>query len=200
MTADEIHKALLEKHEDAILGFHGEASQPYVEVDPMRIHELADTLKNELGFDRLHTTTGVDYEGIDEKGRGKHREINQYEEDGTVRLVEGEATGELGVVYHLESLTSGDRIVLKVRLDRNEPEVESVSGVWRTALWCERETYDFYGIEFLNHPDLRRILLPEDWVGWPLRKDYQMPRAYHDVPLEGLPLAVREQQATEDPS
>ena len=69
--------------------------------------------------------------------------------------------------------------------------------VWPLALWGERETYDMYGIDFVDHPDLRRMLLPEDWEGWPLRKDYQMPARYNEVPLEGLPLAVREKQEVE---
>jgi NADH-quinone oxidoreductase subunit C len=84
-------------------------------------------------------------------------------------------------------------VKLSVRMPRENPQVQSVALVWTTAEWGERETYDFYGIDFVDHPDLRRILLPEDWEGWPLRKDYQMPSRYHDVPLEGMPYAVREE-------
>jgi len=83
------------------------------------------------------------------------------------------------VVYHLLSLTHATRLTLKVRLTEEQPRVPSVVGVWPTANWHERETYDFYGIEFTGHPDLTRILLPEDWVGWPLRKD--SPLGYEEV-------------------
>jgi len=61
------------------------------------------------------------------------------------------------------------------------PQVPTVSHVWRTAEWHEREVYDLSGIEFVGHPDMRRILCPEDWVGHPLRKDYQMPEEYHGI-------------------
>ena len=61
------------------------------------------------------------------------------------------------------------------------PKVPSVSGVWSTANWHEREVYDLCGVEFTGHPDLRRILCPEDWVGHPLRKDYEMPLEYHGI-------------------
>ncbi len=81
------------------------------------------------------------------------------------------------VVYHLYSVPFAKRVRLKVWLAENE-EVESVCCVWESANWYERETYDMFGIRFANHPDLRRILLPEDWEGFPLRKDY---------PLEGPP-------------
>ena len=74
-------------------------------------------------------------------------------------------------VYNLLSLSNSLRFTLKVRIPEENPRVPSVVDVWPTANWHERETYDFYGIEFTGHPDLRRILLPEDWVGWPLRKD-----------------------------
>ncbi len=81
------------------------------------------------------------------------------------------------VVYHLYSVPFSKRVRLKVWLSEDE-EVESVCCVWEAANWYEREAYDMFGIRFANHPDLRRILLPEDWEGFPLRKDY---------PLEGPP-------------
>ena len=83
------------------------------------------------------------------------------------------------VVYHLLSITHNRRFVLKVRLAEDAARVPSVTGVWPTANWHEREAYDFYGIVFDGHPDLTRILLPEDWVGWPLRKD--SPLGYEEV-------------------
>ncbi len=83
------------------------------------------------------------------------------------------------LVYSLLSLTQNARFTLKVRLPEEQPRVATVRGVWPTADWHERETYDFYGIEFAGHPDLTRILLPEDWVGWPLRKD--SPLGYEEV-------------------
>lgn len=83
------------------------------------------------------------------------------------------------VVYGLLSLAHADRVHLKVRVPEENPRVPSVVDVWSTANWLEREQYDFYGIEFTGHPDLTRILLPEDWVGWPLRKD--SPLGYEEV-------------------
>jgi len=83
------------------------------------------------------------------------------------------------VVYHLLSLTHNSRFVLKVQVPEAKPRVPSVSGLWPTANWHEREAYDFYGILFDGHPDLTRILLPDDWEGWPLRKD--SPLGYTEV-------------------
>ena len=83
------------------------------------------------------------------------------------------------VVYGLLSITHNARLTLKVEVAEENARVPSVVSVWPTADWLERETYDFYGIEFTGHPDLRRILLPEDWVGWPLRKD--SPLGYEEV-------------------
>lgn len=95
------------------------------------------------------------------------------------------------VVYHLLSLSHAQRFVLKVRLSEEQPRLPSVIGVWPTANWHERETYDFYGIEFTGHPDLTRILLPEDWVGWPLRKDsplgYEEVAFTHNTPNRTIP-------------
>jgi len=95
------------------------------------------------------------------------------------------------VVYHLLSLTHECRFVLKVELTDEQPRLASVCGVWPTANWHERETYDFYGIVFEGHPDLTRILLPEEWVGWPLRKDsplgYQEVAFTHNTPNRTVP-------------
>ena len=95
------------------------------------------------------------------------------------------------VVYGLLSITRNARVTLKVAVTEENPRVPTVLGVWSTADWHERETYDFYGIEFTGHPDLTRILLPEDWVGWPLRKDsplgYEEVAFTHNTPDRTLP-------------
>ena len=82
-------------------------------------------------------------------------------------------------IYSLLSLEHNLRFTLKVMVAEVQPKVPTVVGVWPTANWHERETYDFYGITFAGHPDMTRILLPEDWVGWPLRKD--SPLGYEEV-------------------
>jgi NADH:ubiquinone oxidoreductase subunit C len=79
------------------------------------------------------------------------------------------------MVYHLRSTTTLDNIVVKIKLDRSNPEVITVSDIWRGAELFEREVYDLFGVIFLEHPDLRRLLLTDDWVGYPLRKDYEDP-------------------------
>jgi NADH-quinone oxidoreductase subunit C len=76
------------------------------------------------------------------------------------------------VVYHLHSIERNERVRLKCRLRGDDPVIESVTGVWRGANWYEREVFDLFGIKFLGHPDLRRIMMPDDWEGYPLRKDY----------------------------
>lgn len=89
--------------------------------------------------------------------------------------VSGIDAGEsLIVVYHLSSSDFKTNVMLKVWLDKNYPEIESLSHIYSAANWHERETFDLLGIKFKNHPDLKRILLPDDWVGHPLRKDYIM--------------------------
>ena len=90
--------------------------------------------------------------------------------------------GLLSVYYHLESTKLKHKITLKVSTDRNNPEVSTVTEVWKGADWHEREAYDMFGIIFLNHPDLRRILMPYDWeAGFPLRKDYENPEFYQGM-------------------
>ena len=78
------------------------------------------------------------------------------------------------VNYHLFSITKHHRVRLKVVLNEDDAHVPTVTGVWRTANWHERETYDLFGVGFDNHPDLRRILLPDDWQGHALRKDFPL--------------------------
>ncbi len=85
------------------------------------------------------------------------------------------------VVYHLWSYTYRHGIVLKVELDRKDPKVATVEPVWKAANWLEREVYDLYGVTFVGHPDLRRIMLPDDWVGHPLRKDYTEAGGWHGM-------------------
>lgn len=87
------------------------------------------------------------------------------------------------VVYHLFSVALKHTLVLKVKIDRVSPSVASVVDIWPGMGWHERETFDMYGIRFEGHPNLRRILLPDDWEGYPLRKDYKYPDMYRDIPL-----------------
>jgi NADH-quinone oxidoreductase subunit C len=126
----------------------------------------------ELAFDMLNCITGVDYFEPDEK-----------------KAAQVEWQPHVAVIYHLSSLTHHHRIALKVRLPRwrdgvpgQLPEVPSVSDIWRTAEWHEREVFDLVGVSFPGNRDLRRILCPEDWPGHPLRKDFDMPSEYHGVP------------------
>lgn len=88
------------------------------------------------------------------------------------------------VIYHLYSIPHDESLAIKVVLDRQAPIVESVVDIWATANWLERETYDLLGIRFSNHPDMRRILLPNDWEGHPLRKDYEAQEAYHGLTVK----------------
>ncbi len=107
--------------------------------------EICRFIKEELGYDYLNCLSGVDWI----------------------------ADGEMEVVYNISSLNQAGKVTLRARIPRNEPALRSVVPLWGTANWHEREAFDLFGVHFENHPDLRRILLPEDWIGYPLRKDYQ---------------------------
>jgi len=85
-------------------------------------------------------------------------------------LEDGEARYE--IVYNMYSMATFNRFRLKARVDEDDPSIDTVEGVWASAGWNEREVYDLFGITFNNHSDLRRILMPDDWIGNPLRKDY----------------------------
>lgn len=116
-----------------------------IEVAPASILEALRLAKHELNFERLSTVTGVD----------------RYP-----------AEPRFEIVYHLQSIAKKQRARLKARVPGENPEIESAFAVYRSANWYEREVFDLFGIRFLNHPDMTRIMMPDDWVGHPLRKDY----------------------------
>ncbi|HHJ52874.1 MAG TPA: NADH-quinone oxidoreductase subunit C [Caldithrix abyssi] len=155
MTAQEIHDRLQEKFPEAILEFNNEVLQPFLQIKPDQFYPVCEYLRDneDMDFDYLMNLAGVDY---------------------------GE---QLGAVYHLYSMSKKHKIVLKVTVSREDPKIPSIADLWRTADWHEREAYDLFGIIFEGHPDLRRLLLPEDWEGYPLRKDYVQPEYYHDIPV-----------------
>jgi len=115
-----------------------------VEIAPENIVEAMRRLKQDLKFERLTTVTGVD----------------RYP-----------AEPRFEVVYHLQSVSRKERLRIKARISGEHPEIDSVCGVYRSANWYERETFDLFGVVFRHHPDLTRIMLPQDWEGHPLRKD-----------------------------
>jgi NADH/F420H2 dehydrogenase subunit C len=128
----------------------------YLALDIDRTHLVAVCrfLRDQLGFDLLSCISGVDM------------------------------LDHLETVYHVRSITRRQLLQLKVRLDYEKPEVDSVVSVWPTANWLERETYDLFGIRFAGHPDLRRMLLDDDFEGYPLLK------SFHQVPLTVKPQAT----------
>ena len=126
---------------------------PYIKISPQHIVEAAKFLRDdeELLFDYLSCLSGVDLKG------------------------------KLGVTYQLFSMPKRHKITLKVEVPTDAANVHSVESIWKSANWHEREAFDLFGINFLGHPDLRRILLPYDWEGHPLRKDYQVPEFYNGM-------------------
>ena len=185
-----IYRLLVDKFgENAVLAWIEEGPQPMATIAPEKIAEVAQFLREDpqLDFDLLMCLSGIDWDGYDEDGKGKSVAILGYHEDGTVETSDRVAEGEFGVAYHLYSYRHEHKFALQVRIPRSNPFVPTVSSIWPTALWHEREAFDLVGIQFGGHPDLRRILLEDGWEGHPLRKDYQMPGQWQEVPLEGRP-------------
>ncbi len=173
MSGQNLVERLSKRFGGKITGSNLEAIDPWIEVSPDGIAEVCKYLRDdaELRLNLLNCISGVDYFEADPKKAAK--------------------TGwepHMEVVYHLSSTFNKHTLVLKVMLPRWKgevegelPEVQSVSGVFSTANWHEREVFDLCGVRFTGHPNLRRILCPEDWVGYPLRRDYEMPLEYHGI-------------------
>ncbi|WP_109832188.1 NADH-quinone oxidoreductase subunit C [Reichenbachiella versicolor] len=151
-------KELIEEKlgDESVLGVVENSTPATLEVRTEKILEVLDFLhsSDQAYFDMLSCITAID----------NGPEVNSME-----------------VIYTLYSIPLEHSLMLKVTLDRENPEVESATQIWKTANWHEREAYDLFGIKFLNHPDLRRILMPADWEGYPLRKDYVEPQEYRGM-------------------
>jgi NADH-quinone oxidoreductase subunit C len=145
LREDAVAEAVAAFDGDAITGGNHDRGELTLEIAPGKIASICGFLKYDQKFVRLSTVTAVD----------RYPQEPRFE-----------------VVYHLHSVERNKRVRLKCRLRGEDPILESVTPVWRGADWYEREVFDMFGIRFLGHPDLRRILMPDDWEGYPLRKDY----------------------------
>jgi NADH-quinone oxidoreductase subunit C len=156
MKADVIAKLLTATFGREILEDHSTSRHPRVHIAADSWRKVAQYLRHEplLSFDWLANLSGIDYA----------------------------ADEQLCCAYHLWSFDLRHSFALKVFTSREAPSIPSVCNLWRAANWHEREAYDLLGIDFPGHPDLRRILCADDWVGFPLRKDYRFPREYHGIP------------------
>ena len=130
---------------DSITGGRFDRNELTIEIAPAKIASVCGFLKYDQGFVRLSSVTAVD----------RFPTEPRFE-----------------VVYHLHCIERKERLRLKCRLAGEDPAIDSVTSVWRSANWYEREVFDLFGIRFFNHPDLRRIMMPDDWEGYPLRKNY----------------------------
>jgi NADH-quinone oxidoreductase subunit C len=157
MDAKAIHERLTARFGERVTGANLEAASPFAVVATEALVEVAEFCKSEadLAFDNLLCLAAADYPK--------------------------ETPPRFEVVYHLLSYTHGHVFALKVHLPRENPAVASVESLWGVANWHEREAFDMFGVVFTGNSDLRRILLPDDWTGHPLRKDWVDPEFYNGM-------------------
>ena len=155
MTSQEIADLLSEQFGERVLESKLEEITPWSAVDASSILDICRFVRSDsrLDMDHLELLGGVDFED------------------------------RIEVVYVLYSLKRHHRYTLKCRLSREDPKISTVESVWAVANWHEREAFDMFGIVFEGHSDMRRILCPDDWEGYPLRKDYKAPESYRDMPV-----------------
>jgi NADH-quinone oxidoreductase subunit C len=171
-SIDNVVEALKTKvASDVVLGVEKEQlGDNFVIVDGARIVEVLRFLRDDERFycSNLQVISAVDYPP---KAEGVETLLKVFD--------------KIEVVYVLQSYVHKHQIMVKVQLDRTQPKIPSIAGLFRSANWYERECYDLLGVHFEGHPNLKRILLPTDWVGHPLRKDYVFPEEYNGmkVPL-----------------
>jgi NADH-quinone oxidoreductase subunit C len=165
MTAKELYERVERRYPGKVSEFKETVLEPYFHVEPAAIVEICTHLRDEpeFKFEILSDLTALD---LPKENR-------------------------LQVIYHLYSYTHRHQAVLKVNLPREVPHVSTVESVWKAANWFEREVFDLFGVIFEGHSDLRRILLPEDWVGYPLRKDYVEQEEYDGISTERAPLVEK---------
>jgi NADH-quinone oxidoreductase subunit C len=154
--------ALSEKYSDEVIHVYQSSGDTYVRVGTDSIVEICTFLKEEHHFIYLTDVFGID----------RYTSEERFE-----------------VVYNIVSLRDGTRLFVKIRCEEENPEVDSVAGIWKAADWAEREAYDMFGIRFRNHPDLRRMYMPEDFRYFPLRKEF---------PLLGIPGSIELPNTTPD--
>jgi NADH-quinone oxidoreductase subunit C len=153
MEALNIYDLIKERFPGKVLEISDRKPDPFAVVEPAVIVEIGGFLHDDadLAMDCLSNETGVDYKD------------------------------RIEVVYHLFSYKYRHSCVLKVKLPRENPSIATVEEIWRAANWMEREIFDLLGVTFTGHSDMRRILMPEDWPGYPLRKDFVEPLEYHGI-------------------
>ena len=160
MDFSEIKNLIIQKFGEEVIIGESSIQQPQLFILPQTLTKVCSFLyeNEQTYFDFLSCITGLDTGN------------NSFE-----------------VIYHLYSIPYNHTVILKVILEKSIhpiPQIDTVSHIWAAANWHEREIFDLIGIEFIGHPDLRRILLPHDWQGHPLRKDYQTPETYHDIKVK----------------
>jgi NADH-quinone oxidoreductase subunit C len=179
LTSEQIHQRLVTRFGDAIGPLQPPKKDSYCTFAGPRILEISRFLHDapELEFDFLEDLTATD-----------------HPKENLIR-----------VVYHFYSYPHRHSFIAKVEVNRQQPDLDSVEPIWKAANWMEREVYDLFGVQFRGHTDLRRVLMPDDWIGAPLRKDYSESGGYRDIsnvrdnPLDlylGMDREVRAQAPT----